>query len=144
MTYATVADVEVRLNRVFSNSEAVQCWALLADATNMLDSLVDVDVSDQHQRDLLRMVSANMVSRSLASASTESLGVGEATYTMGPFTQSLNFANPSGDLYLTKQEKRLLGIGGSRGRMLYPAIGGGCHAKDAVPCGPVFDMARPL
>ena len=143
MTYASVADVEVRLNRTFGSGESDQCEALLVDATNMLDAMVDVDISDQTQRGLLKIVCANMVSRSLATATSESFGVGEATYTMGPFTQSLNFSNPSGDLYLTKGEKRMLGIGGSRGRVLMPAIGGDCHATHAVPCGAVLNMARP-
>lgn len=132
MTYASVEDVEVRLNRTFGSGESAQCEALLEDATNMLDEMVDVDVSDQHQRALLRIACANMVTRSLAAAVSESVGVGEARYEMGPFAQTVNFANPSGDLYLTKNEKRMLGVGGSRGRMLYPAIGGARHAPHAL------------
>ena len=56
----------------------------------------------------------------VASASS-AYGVDELQATMGPFGQTAHFANPNGDMYLTKLDKRILGIGGSRGRILHPA-----------------------
>lgn len=38
-------------------------------------------------------------------------GVASQQQTAGPFSQSLSFANPHGDLYLTKGERRSLGCG---------------------------------
>jgi hypothetical protein len=34
--------------------------------------------------------------------------------TTGPFSRSFNYSNPTGDLYLTKAERRLLGGGVQR------------------------------
>ena len=50
--------------------------------------------------------------------------------TAGPYTQSWTFANPSGDMYLTKMEKRLLGITSGYIGSIRPKvgiIGCGCH-----------------
>ena len=44
----------------------------------------------------------------------------------GGYTASVGVYNPSGDFYLTKQEKRLLGIGGGRVGMTDPY---GCDAQ---------------
>lgn len=41
-------------------------------------------------------------------------GVRQMQDTTGPFSQGFTFDNPSGDLYLTKAEKKALGIGGQR------------------------------
>jgi hypothetical protein len=58
----------------------------------------------------------------VASASS-AFGVDELQATMGPFGQTAHFANPNGDMYLTKLDKKLLGIGGGKGRILYPSYG---------------------
>ena len=106
--YATVADVEARW-RDLSTSDEARCGVLLDDASAMLTKLVAVDPSDTEQADLLKTVCCNMVIR-VMSSSEDLFGVSQASMTAGPYTQSMSYSNPSGDMYLTKTEKKLLGI----------------------------------
>lgn len=121
MAYATLADLEARYGPVVDQRRAT---VLLDDAATMLDGLVAVDTSDAHQMDALKMVSCAMVNRSLLASSSDSFGVSQASYTMGPFTESATYANPSGDMYLTASERRLLGVGSVTIESIRPVIGG--------------------
>lgn len=112
MAYATVADLEARYGEVDESLEG-RAEALLDDAATIIESRVRVDISDQQQLQRLRLVSCAMVNRAMQAAESDAYGVSEASYTMGPFTQSASFANPSGDLYLTSGELRLLGASGT-------------------------------
>lgn len=108
MAYASYEDVEARW-RPLSASEQERATVLLGDAAAILDSFVKVDEDDDEQAELLKVVSCNMVIRAM-SAALDTFGVTQSSMTAGPYTQSWSYANPSGDLYLTKAEKRLLGI----------------------------------
>lgn len=110
MAYATVDDLEARW-RPLSEDEAAKSETLLDDAGVMLASLVTVDGEDEQQLALLRVVSCSMVMRAMMASESETFGLSQVDYGMGPFSQAAHFANPSGDLYLTAQEKRLLGVG---------------------------------
>jgi hypothetical protein len=56
-----------------------------------------------------------MVKRAMASPVSDlDASISSASRTAGPFTQQTTFANPSGDLYLTKAEKLSLGCGKQR------------------------------
>ena len=112
MAYATIDDLEARYGEVATELRD-RAAALLEDAATIIESRVAVDISDQRQMRRLALVSCAMVNRALQAAESDAYGVSNASYTMGPFTQSATFANPSGDLYLTKGERDLLGIGGS-------------------------------
>lgn len=109
MAYADVTDIEVRLGRTFTADETIQVQALLDGASAVLDKLVDVDGSAE-QADLLQFVCTNMVCRAVSAQGMDVLGASQASITAGAYTQSYSFATPSGDMYLTKLEKRLLGI----------------------------------
>lgn len=110
MAYATVSDYELRHGAVDASEEPMVA-ALLEDAATMLDSLVPcIDISDQHQREVLCIVSCSMVSRTMSASSASVGDVDQMSYVMGPFQQTAHFANPSGDMYLTAGERRLLGI----------------------------------
>lgn len=109
MAYATVDDLEARY-RVLTEDEAERAAVLLNDAAAMLDALVRVDPSDSEQAELLKIVSCNMVMRSLLASDNGALGVTQQSMSADIYTQSWTFSNPSGDMYLTKNEKRLLGI----------------------------------
>jgi hypothetical protein len=111
MAYATIDDLEARYGEVPLGLRG-QAEALLGDAATILDARVEVDPTDEQQLERLRLVSCAMVNRALMAAESEAYGISDASYTMGPFTQSATFANPSGDLYLTKGELALLGVGG--------------------------------
>jgi len=114
--YATVDDVVLRW-RPLSDAEVDQASALLDDAAVMIrsvcpdveariaDGLLDVEV--------LKLVSVRMVKRAMtAPAGFE--GVSQFNQTAGPFAQATQFANPTGDMWLTKVDRRLLGVGGSK------------------------------
>lgn len=110
MAYATIDDLEARYGEVpIELSDRVD--ALLEDAATILDAQVVVDISDQQQLARLRLVSCSMVNRALQAAESDAYGISQASMTAGSYTQSMSYANPSGDLYLTGTEKRMLGIG---------------------------------
>ena len=108
MAYATVSDIEARWRTLTSDEEA-KAAVLLDDAAAILDTLAVFDSSDPNVAANLRTVSCNMVIRSMSS-SGDSFGMSQGSMTAGPYTQSWTYANPSGDMYLTKMEKRLLGV----------------------------------
>jgi hypothetical protein len=108
MAYADVSDIETRLGRTFTADETANVQALLDGASAVLNKLVKI-TNDTEQNALLKFVCTNMVSRTLSNG-LDVLGASQASMTAGPYTQSFSFATPSGDLYLTKLEKRLLGI----------------------------------
>ena len=66
---------------------------------------------DEIQAANLKMVSCNMVKRAMSSSASDAFGVTNATATMGPFSQQVAYANPSGDMYVSKSERAILGIG---------------------------------
>jgi hypothetical protein len=57
------------------------------------------------------MVVCKMVKRSMLAA-VDQPPVSAQQQSAGPFAQSLTFSNPTGDLYLSKAERRMLGYGG--------------------------------
>ena len=120
MAFATYADVEARW-RTMTAAEQAKATVLLEDASSILSTLVAVDATNEQQAANLKQVCCSMVIRSMVAAASDAYGVDELQGTMGPFGQTAHFANPNGDLYLTKLERRLLGIGGGKGRILYPA-----------------------
>ena len=126
MAYATYQDVEARW-RPLSTEEQERCSVLLDDAAAVLDSLCKVDAADDAQAELLDMVSCNMVIRCM-SAAADAFGVSQQSMTAGPYTQQWTYSNPSGDMYLTKMEKRLLGITSGYIGSIEPRIAGyyGC------------------
>lgn len=114
MAFADVSDLESRW-RELSTEEEARANVLLGDASAMLSALVDVDESDAQQADLLKVVCCNMVARSMASTANDMFGVSQQSMTAVGFSQTRSYSNPSGDMYLTRYEKRLLGIGGKVG-----------------------------
>lgn len=126
MAYATVSDIEARW-RALSADEQAQATVLLDDAAAMLSRLVEVDKTDEGQAELLKAVSCSMVIRSMSQTASELFGVSQSSITAGVYSQSTSYANPSGDMYLTRMEKRLLGITSGYIGSIRPKIGG-CHA----------------
>ena len=122
MAFATYTDVEARW-RTLTAAEQAKANTLLDDASNVLSTLVTVDATDEQQAKILKQVCCSMVIRSMVAGASDAFGVEELQATMGPFSQTAQFSNPNGDLYLTKLERKLLGIGGGKGRILYPSYG---------------------
>lgn len=121
MAYATTQDIEARW-RTLTQDEQSRADVLLDDAAAILDALVVQDGTNE-QGELLRTVSCNMVIRAM-SAAADSYGVSQQSMTAGPYTQQWTYSNPSGDMYLTKLEKRLLGISSGYIGSIEPRING--------------------
>ncbi|WP_326600510.1 Gp19/Gp15/Gp42 family protein [Rhodococcus sp. PD04] len=118
VAFAEATDLERRW-RSLSTAEKASATVLLEDASvairaECLDAGID---ADDLPADLTRMVACAIVKRSMQAATSE-VGDGVTAYSTGtgPFTESLTFANPTGELYLTKAEKKRLGILRAKGR----------------------------
>lgn len=131
MAFARYTDIEARW-RTLTAEEQTKATTLLGDASVILAGLVAVDAEDERQAGLLKQVCCSMVIRSMVASASSAYGVDELSATMGPFGQTAHFANPNGDMYLTKLEKRLLGIGGGRGRILHPSYGPICYQPNPL------------
>lgn len=133
MAYAEVSDLEARWKPLTEQEQEV-AETLLEDASAMLDALVNVD-GKCTQVDLLKIVCCNMVQRSMTAGAMDAFGITQQSMTAGPYTQSWTLSNPSGDMYLTKMEKKLLGITGSYIGTIRAKVGGRCDTgHNCNPC----------
>ena len=114
MAYATIEDIEMRTGKVYTESEKVQLAALLCDAGVLIDSY-----NANATADAKRVVTCRMVIRAFATDEDVSypLGATQGSMTAGGYTQSWTVGNGggSGELYLGRTEKMLLGSGNSIG-----------------------------
>lgn len=117
MAYADVSDLVERW-RELSTDEQARAAVLLDDASAMLAQLVDVKESDEQQEALLRTVCCSMVIRTMSATESDSFGASNMSMSAGVYSQSWSYANPSGDMYLTRLEKKMLGIGGNKYRCI--------------------------
>lgn len=122
MAYADVTDIEQRW-RALDADEQARAAVLLEDASAMLASMVTVDDSDQRQAQALKMVCCNMVIRVMSAGTSAMFGATNASMTGGPYTQSWTYEAPTGDMYLTKAEKALLGVSAMIVGTIRPRIG---------------------
>lgn len=110
MAYATYSDVQTRLGVTFSTSEQGVCTSLLDRAALMIDSYSSAaDKSEAIKKE----VSVNMVSRVMA-GSDQDIPVGATQGSMSGlgYSQSWTISGGStGELYFSKDDKRLLGVG---------------------------------
>ncbi len=111
VSYATPADVEARLGRTFTPSEAARCELLLQDAAVIIDAFAP-DASDGAKS----VVSCRMAERILAAGSGGAavpVGATQGTMSALGYSQSWTVGNggSSGELYLSRLDKRLLGLG---------------------------------
>lgn len=102
--FAQIEDLELRW-RPLTPSETPKAEALLVDASVMLTAAVNVDNIDAG---LLKIVVCRMVQRAMTS---EAGGVDQLTMAAGPFSQNVRYTNPHGDLYISKSDRRTLGVG---------------------------------
>lgn len=111
--FAEVSDLEARW-RPLSIAEDATAEVLLLDAASMIRAeCPDIDgrlEADPPTLDpnIPLMVSCAMVKRAML-AGTGSDAVSQTSQTAGPFSQQVTYANPMGNLYLTKAERKLLG-----------------------------------
>jgi hypothetical protein len=124
--FATVEDLQGRW-RDLTPSEQAKAVQLLSDASLWLSTVAAAAAADTSKAGLLRIVSCDMVIRKM-SPPPEMVGLAAYQQSAGPYQVSQSLANPAGDFYLTRQEERLLGIGGTRIGAIKPKIGGGNDA----------------
>lgn len=109
MGYAEVSDLEARW-RPLTEDERARAAVLLEDASALIDAYGEADASDPGAERALKAVACAVVQRAMSSAATDAYGVTQQSMTAGPYTQSWSYSNPTGDLYLTKSEKKMLGF----------------------------------
>ena len=113
MAYATVEDVQARMTRTMSESEQAICSTMLDDAAVIIDSFA-ADAS----ADVKQIVSCRMVIRQLGDGEDSGIPIGATQGSMSGlgYAQSWTVSGGStGEMYLSKLDKQLLGIGNNIG-----------------------------
>lgn len=109
MAYATVDDVAARSRKTMTEAEQAICECLLDDAALIIDAYNAAASSDAK-----KLVSCNMIIRAIGSGTDESIPIGASQGTASAlgYSQSWTMGSGStGELYLTKLDKKVLGVG---------------------------------
>lgn len=142
--FATTDDLSLRWRELTDDEVEIASERLL-DATAYITAqlakyrvplIEEGDEGYEVQRRNLKAVTCNVVRRSMASTGSavgDSAGapVSMETVTAGVFSQTYQYSNPLGDLYLTKAEKETLGIG----RLLVSSVRVAMVDREAVADG---------
>lgn len=111
MAYATTADVQSRTTRTLTTEELAVCATLLDDAAVLIDAYNSTASSDAK-----KIVSCRMVIRAIGDSYDVPIGATQGSMSALGYSQSWTISNGStGELYLSKAEKALLGGGNSIG-----------------------------
>lgn len=113
MLYATAEDVQRRMVKPLSDDQMDVCAALLDDAGVLIDAIAP-NASDEAKA----TVSCSMVIRAMGSQGdlTVPTGATQGSASALGYSQSWTFGNgATGELYLSRTEKRLLGVGNRLG-----------------------------
>ena len=128
MAYAAVCDVQSRMMRDLSESEKSVCHYLLSDAAVLIDAY-----NSNASEEAKKVVSCRMVERALGDGGEAGIPMGATQGSVSAlgYSQSWTIGSGStGELYISKIEKKLLGAGN--------AIGSYSPTEDLVPEGGVF------
>lgn len=109
MAYASVEDVQARMNRELSESEQMLCATLLDDAAIIIDAY-----NAAASENIKQVVSCRMVIRQLGDGTDIGVPIGATQGSMSGlgYSQSWTVSNGStGEMYLSKLDKKLLGVG---------------------------------
>ena len=105
MAYATFEDIIKR--KYLDTSEMERCEALLEDAAIIIDAY-----NQKASEDAKKLVSCNMVLRVIGNSENGiPLGATQGSLSALGYSQSWTNSNGSGEMYLTKLEKKMLGVG---------------------------------
>ena len=110
--YATVEDLEARW-RTLTADERDRAGVLLEYAAVRLDAACPPsDPPTAQELAARKIVSCEMVKRAMAtSGGIGGVGVTSVQQGAGPYQETVQFSNPTGDLYLSKSDRKLLGCG---------------------------------
>ena len=112
--YATITDVQTRMTRPLSEDEQMVCAQLLDDAAVIIDAY---NVSAPP--DAKKVVSCRMAVRALGSGDAGGYprGATQGSQTALGYSQSwtVSSGGSTGELYLERLEKKLLGVGDAAG-----------------------------
>lgn len=111
-TYATVSDVQARMSRSLDSDEQAMCATLLEDAAVIIDNF-----NSEATAEVKKVVSCRMVIRSLGDGEME-IPIGATQGSMSGLGYSSSWTmgtGSAGELYLGKQDKKLLGGGNKIG-----------------------------
>lgn len=113
MAYATVEDVEARYTRTLTEAEESVCSTLLDDAAVIIDTF-----APNASADAKLVVSCRMVIRAIGAGDGDvPLGATQGSIAALGYSQSWTLPSnaATGELYLSKLEKQMLGLGNSIG-----------------------------
>ncbi|MBQ2031578.1 MAG: hypothetical protein II483_05135 [Lachnospiraceae bacterium] len=112
--YATIADVQARMTRDMSTDEETVCSTLLDDAAVIIDA-----AAPNASTDAKKVVSCRMVIRALGDGGMSGVPMGATQGSMSAlgYSQSwtIGSGGSTGELYLGKSERQILGVGNSIG-----------------------------
>ncbi len=111
MKYAEIEDVELFICRTLLGVERIECCAYLEEAAAIIDTY-----NAQADPDRKKLVTLRMVRRQLDANNSEAIsyptGATQGSASAFGYSQSWTVSGGSvGELYLSKLEKRLLGVG---------------------------------
>lgn len=107
--FAQPEDLEARWHPLTSE-EKKRAAVLLADAADIIRD--ECPGWEKASASTLTRISCQMVKTAMSNDDTA--GVTQTNQTVGPFSQGYTYANPTGDLYLTRAQRRQLGAIGQR------------------------------
>lgn len=111
MAYATVSDVEARTTHTYTTDEQTVISTLLDDAAVHIDAY-----NANATADAKKLVSCSMVIRAIGDGDdVMPLGATQGSMAAGGYSQSWTVPGGSGELYISKEEKKLLGYGNAIG-----------------------------
>ena len=110
MAYATVTDVQSRMSRTLTTDEQTLCATMLDDAAVIIDAYnSEADVGAK------KIVSCRMVIRAMGDGTDAGVPLGATQGSMSAlgYSQSwtIGAGGASGELYIGKLERKLLGAG---------------------------------
>ena len=113
--YATVADVQARMTHAMTEQEQAICATLLEDAGVLIDI-----AAPQANEDAAKVVSCRMVQRAMGDldgGNQVPMGATQGSMSALGYSQSWTFGSSggTGELYLSKLEKQLRGLGNRSG-----------------------------
>lgn len=113
MAYATTEDIQARMVRTMDSDELAVCATLLEDAAVLIDAF-----KEGASADAKKVVSCRMIVRALGDGSDTGIPIGATQGSVSAlgYAQSWTVGSGStGELYLSKTEKQMLGAGNSIG-----------------------------